>query len=70
MNHHEIGIAFETETALNLWLDENLQKHPDGIRRTYKGETVWAVNTRQFWDVGRYKGGPVVLETIDTWVEQ
>lgn len=62
----EIGKQFDNEAELNTWLEDNLQPHPDGSRRTYQGKPVWAINLEQAVSANM-KRGPITLQSIDTW---
>lgn len=66
MTTYMINKLFGNETQLDAWLDANLRKHPDGIRRLYEGKIVWAINLEQTIceDMRR---GPIKLTSIDTW---
>lgn len=62
LNTYHFNIEFTDFTALEKYLGELLERHPDGIRHLYEGEIVYAVNIEKYG----YSTAET-LRSIETW---
>lgn len=62
MKTYTIEETFANESELQEWLKQNLKRHNDGFRRTYKGDIVAYINTIQ----NAYEE-EITLRSIQTW---